>query len=47
MTWEHGARVWLLRRQRKVWVLDRCPQLEGANYDWFVLAAGRGGEVVD
>ena len=42
MTWEHGARVWLLRRQRKVWVLDRCPQLEGANYDWFVLAAGRG-----
>ena len=32
-----------------VWVLDPCPQVEGANYDWFVLAAGRGGrtEVVD
>ena len=40
--------MWLLRRQRNVWVLDRCPQLEGANfYDWFVLAAGRRGEVVD
>ena len=26
-----------------VWVLDPCPQVEGANYDWFVLAAGRGG----
>ena len=38
--------MWLLRRQRKVWVLDRCPQLEGANYDWCVLAAGRGGGVV-
>ena len=28
-----------------VWVLDPCPQVEGANYDWFVLAAGRGGRL--
>ena len=28
-----------------VWVLDPCPQVEGANYDWFVLAAGRGGDI--
>ena len=28
-----------------VWVLDPCPQVEGANYDWFVLAVGRGGRL--
>ena len=26
-------------------MLDPCPQVEGANYDWFVLAAGRGGRL--
>ena len=28
-----------------MWVLDPCPQVEGANYDWFVLAVGRGGRL--
>ena len=32
MAWhEDMVRAWLLRRQRNVWVLDVCPQIEGAN----------------
>ena len=36
------ARVAATEAEECVWVLDPCPQVEGANYDWFVLAAGRG-----